>query len=158
MEIRALERSDNKRFAEVIRSAFEELGAPKVGTVYSDPTTDDLYTLFQHPRSACFVAVENGRVIGGCGIYPTEGLPEGCAELVKFYLAADYRGKGIGSKLMKQCTETAFKLGYTQLYLESLPQLATAVSMYERAGFKTLAAPLGNSGHYSCTLWMLKEL
>jgi putative acetyltransferase len=158
MTIRNIERADNVAFARIIRSAFEEFGAPKQGTVYSDPTTDDLYALFQQPGSACFVAVDGDIVVGGCGIYPTQGLPSGCAELAKFYIAADYRGRGIGSQLMKHCIDTARKLGYKQLYLESLPQLATAVGMYKRAGFQILDSTLGNSGHYACTLWMIKDL
>lgn len=31
------------------------------------------------------------------------------------------------------------------------------VDMYEKAGFRYLSAPLGNSGHFACNLWMLKE-
>lgn len=77
---------------------------------------------------------------------------------MKFYLAAEVRGKGIGHELMQQSIKAARKLGYKQLYLESFPELAKAVSMYEKAGFVPLPHALGNSGHYACTIWMLKEL
>jgi putative acetyltransferase len=96
--------------------------------------------------------------VGGCGIYPTEGLPTGCAELVKLYVAASARGKGIGKLLMEKSMEAAKALGYTQLYLESLPELNKAVHLYEKTGFKHLCEPMGASGHFACNLWMLKDL
>jgi putative acetyltransferase len=128
------------------------------GTVYTDPTTESLYELFQAPKSAYWVAEEDGVLLGGCGIFPTEGLPAGCAELVKFYLSSGARGKGIGKALMQKSFDAAAALGYKQLYLESFPELEKAVGMYEKAGFSRLQAPMGNSGHYACTLWMIKNL
>jgi putative acetyltransferase len=47
---------------------------------------------------------------------------------------------------------------YTQVYLESMPELAKAVSIYEKVGFRLLENPLGNSGHCGCDIWMLKAL
>lgn len=128
------------------------------GTVYTDPTTDKLFELFQTEKSAYWVAEQNGELLGGCGIFPTAGLPEGCAELVKFYLSPHARGEGIGRLLMQVSNNTARSLGYKQLYLESFPQLESAVSIYLKQGFEYLDAPLGNSGHHACTIWMAKEL
>lgn len=158
LTIRPIQPADNEPLATLIRQVFREFKIDKPGTVYTDPTTDALYQLFQKPASAYFVAEEDGVLVGGCGVYPTDGLPEGCAELVKFYLATEARGKGIGNELMQQSIKAARELGYTQLYLESFPELARAVSMYEKAGFMPLPHALGNSGHYACTIWMLKEL
>ncbi|SIT92283.1 GNAT family N-acetyltransferase [Pontibacter indicus] len=158
LTIRPIQPADNEPLASLIRQVFREFKIDRPGTVYTDPTTDALYELFRQPRSAYFVAEENGTILGGCGVYPTEGLPKGCAELVKFYLAAEARGKGIGNQLMQQSIAAARALGYTQLYLESFPELAKAVSMYEKAGFKPIPHALGNSGHYACNIWMLKNL
>lgn len=158
LTIRPIQPSDNEPLATLIRQVFREFKIDKPGTVYTDPTTDALYELFQQPGSAYFVAEEDDTIIGGCGVYPTEGLPKGCAELVKFYLSAEARGKGIGNQLMQQSIAVARELGYKQLYLESFPELAKAVSMYEKAGFKPIPHALGNSGHYACNIWMLKDL
>lgn len=158
LTIRPISEEDNKALADLIRNVFREFKIDKPGTVYTDPTTDILYSVFQQPHSAYFVAELDGELVGGCGIYPTEGLPEGCAELVKFYLTAQARGKGIGNRLMQQSISCAKEMGYKQLYLESFPELAKAVSMYEKAGFKPLSHPMGNSGHFACNIWMLKAL
>ena len=98
---RTIEEKDNKEIAELIRTVFREFNIQKPGTVYFDPTTDNLYELFRAPGSEYWIAEENGIKAGGCGVYPTPGLPEGCAELVKFYLSSSQRGKGIGWQLME---------------------------------------------------------
>lgn len=158
LTFRNLEKRDNPIIAELIRSVFREFGIARPGTVYFDPTTDDLFTLFQKPGSVYWIAEEEGTIIGGCGIYATENLPEGCGELVKLYLNSSYRGKGIGRQLMDISIESARKFGYRQLYLESLPELGRAISLYERAGFRFIDYKMGDSGHFGCNIWMLKEL
>ena len=156
--IRSIEQGDNVLLAELIRDVFHEFGMPKTGTVYSDPKTDRLYELFQVPGSHYWVAEEDGKVVGGCGIYPTERLPEGCVELVKFYLEPACRGRGIGRELMERCIVSAKESGYSQIYLESFPQLGRALYMYEKAGFRQIEEPLGYSGHFACTIWMVKDI
>ncbi|MDP4210534.1 MAG: GNAT family N-acetyltransferase [Bacteroidota bacterium] len=158
ISIRAIKQADNQQIATLIRTVFREFKIDKPGTVYTDPATDDLFSLFQTPGSAYLIGEENGIILGGCGIYPTPGLPEGCAELVKFYLSANARGQGLGSQLMRQSIDKARTLGYKQLYIESFPELTKAIGMYERAGFKRLPNALGNSGHFACNVWMLKDL
>jgi putative acetyltransferase len=155
---RPLEKKDNVLLAELIRKVFREFKIDRPGTVYTDPTTDNLYDLFKVPESIYWVAEENGMILGGCGIYPTQELPEGCAELVKLYLSKEARGKGIGKELMNVSINSAKEMGCKQLYLESLPELGNAVALYEKAGFIKIDKPLGNSGHFGCTIWMLKNL
>ena len=157
-ELRTIDRGDDKELAELIRAVFREFRIDRPGTVYTDPTTDHLYELFSCPGAIYWIAEEGGVMLGGCGVYPTPGLPAGCAELVKFYVASSARGKGIGMKLMNQCIDSAKQSGYRQLYLETMPELSRAVSIYERAGFWHIPERLGHSGHYSCNIWMLKEL
>lgn len=156
--IREVEKKDNAVLAKIVRLVFDEHHAPQTGTVYSDPTTDNLFDLFRADRSILWVAEADGEMMGLCGVYPTPGLDADCAELVKFYLLDQARGKGIGSALMLQCFDSAKKMGYKKLYLESLPQFSKAISIYHRLGFTELNAPLGSSGHTSCNIWMIKDL
>lgn len=155
---RKIRKEDNLQLARMIRQVFEEHDAPHKGTVYSDPTTDDLYDLFRKSRSVLWVAEVNGIAAGCCGIYPTEGLEGDCAELVKYYLAETARGQGTGRVLMEKCIESAREFGYRKLYLESLPHFSKALRIYEKLGFHQLDKPLGNSEHTTCNIWMLLEL
>lgn len=158
MDIRPIESRDNEALAKVIRTALAEFGANKPGTVYFDPTTDALFELFCTPGSYYYVATIDEKVVGGCGIFPTENLPDGTCELVKLYVAKEARGTGLGKQLMEKSMNWAKENGYTQVYLESMPELSKAVSIYEKVGFKSLDHPLGNSGHCGCDIWMIKAL
>jgi len=156
--LRKVKKDDNLLLARMIRQVFEEHEAPQAGTVYSDPTTDDLYNLFRKPGSVLWVAEIDGIPAGCCGIYPTDGLGSNCAELVKYYLAEPARGQGTGRALMEKCIASARELEYRKLYLESLPHFSKAVSIYEKLGFRKLNRPLGSSGHTTCNIWMLLDL
>jgi putative acetyltransferase len=156
--IRPIEPQDNQSLAQIIRAALTEFGANKPGTVFFDPTTDALFELFRTPKSFYYVALRNNIIVGGCGIFPTANLPDGTCELVKLYVHKSARGTGTGKKLMEQSLEWAKKNGYSQVYLESMPELSKAVSIYEKQGFTKLGNPLGNSGHDGCDIWMLKTL
>lgn len=156
--IRPIEPQDNAEIAALIRSVLTEFGANKPGTVFTDPTTDHLYELFRTPKSHYNIALVNNKIVGGCGIFPTNGMPDGCTELVKLYVNTSMRGTGIGKRLMELSCEQAIDEGYTEIYLETLPELHLAVGLYEQLGFKYLDKPYGNSGHYACDLWMAKPL
>ena len=158
MQIRKIVESDNEKLAKIIRDSFEELALPKEGTVYDDPRTDDLYSNFQTLGAVYWVAEDEGKVLGGCGLYPTAGLPDGYAELAKFYLHPDARGKGLGKGLMAEVITSARELGYKTLYIESFPELIPAITMYEKIGFKHIDHCLGDSKHDACTVWMIMDL
>lgn len=153
--IRPLQLKDNDAVASIIRASLEEFGANRPGTVYFDKETDHLFELFSStPGSFYIVAEKEGFVIGGAGIFPTKGLPQHTCELVKMYLSKDARGLGLGRMMINRCITDAKALGYTQIYLETMPELKKAVSVYEKFGFKYLEAPMGNSGHSGCDIWM----
>lgn len=158
LHIRPIAPADNKAIAQIIRSTLEEFKANKPGTVYYDPTTDDLYNLFQTPKAYYWVAELNNNIVGGAGIYPTKNLPEGYCELVKLYLVKAARGKGFGRMLMQKCITVAKENDYTNMYLETMPELQMAVSLYEQYGFALLQKAMGNSGHCGCSIWMHKQL
>ncbi len=144
--------------ATIIRRSLEEFNAAKPGTVYFDQSTDCLSDLFVTPRSAYFVIDMNGEIVGGAGYFPTKGLPENVCELVKLYVAKKFRGNGYGQTLLEKCMKEAKEDGFKKMYIESMPELANAIGMYEKNGFYFMDHSLGNSGHSGCDVWMLKDL
>ena len=156
--IRPIRPQDNANIARIIRSSLAEFGANHPGTVYYDETTDHLYELFREAGSIYFIAEKDGEVLGGAGIFPSLGLPDNTCELVKMYLKPETRGMGLGGQLISLCLHMAEAAGFTHVYIESMPELRKAVSIYEKFGFKHLEGPLGETGHYGCAIWMLKEL
>ncbi len=156
--IRPIEATDNAAMAGIIRNTLEEFGANHPGTVYFDPTTDNLYNLFKTEKSAYWIVEDEQGILGGGGIFPTKGLPEATCELVKLYLLPRARGKGIGKILMEKCQQQARESGFTAIYLETMPELTIAVPLYEKMGYRYLDGPLGESGHFGCAIQMLKNL
>lgn len=158
ISIRQIGPRDNAALAAIIRRALEEYDAVREGTVYYDESTDHLYELFRRAGSVYYVAEEDGMLLGGGGIYPTDGHEATTCELVKMYLSAAGRGRGIGRQLLEHSIHFARSAGYTRMYLESMPELHHAIHLYEKMGFERLAAPLGQSGHHGCGVWMIRSL
>jgi len=158
INIRQIQPADNPVIAQIIRDTLTEFGANHPGTVYYDPTTDALFELFQQAKSVYNIAEVDGKIVGGGGIFPTEGLPEDTCELVKMYLLPEARGTGMGTALINCCLDQAKNLGFSKVYLETMNELKAALKVYERLGFTYLSGPMGNSGHFGCPLWMIREL
>lgn len=158
IRLKTIEQKDNPGIATIIRNTLTEFNANRPGTVYFDSSTDFLFELFQMPRSNYFVAFLEKKLVGGAGIFPSPGLPEDTCELVKMYLMAHVRGKGVGSLLMEECLQFAKEAGYKKVYLETMPELRKAIHVYEKFNFRSLPGPLGNTGHFGCAIWMMKEL
>ena len=158
VSIRNIQPADNEALAKVIRNTLAEFGANHPGTVYYDTATDTLSDVFQKKGSTYFVAERDNKIIGGGGIYPSDGLPADTCELVKMYLLPEARGIGLGKTLIEKCLAFAKEFGYKNVYLESMPELKKALTIYEKFGFDYLKGPLGNTGHFGCELWMLKRI
>ncbi|QED36378.1 GNAT family N-acetyltransferase [Antarcticibacterium arcticum] len=157
-KIREIEPRDNREIAAVIREVLVEMGVPKIGTAYEDKSLDDMHSTYQNKNERYFVVEEEGKLIGGCGIAPLLKADESICELQKMYFLPVARGRGIGAGMMKKCLDFARTAGYKQCYLETLPYMEHARKLYARTGFKSLDKPMGNTGHYNCTMWMLLDL
>lgn len=158
MTIREIERKDNQQLKEVIQKVLVEMGVPKVGTAYEDVSLNNMYSTYDKPQMEYFVVEENNNIIGGAGIAPLENGDPSICELQKMYFLPEARGRGIGAKMMEECLNYAKAIGFEQVYLETLPYMEHARKLYARSGFKSLKGPLGDTGHYNCTMWMIREI
>lgn len=158
LKIREIQPKDNQQVAGVVRKVLVEMGVPKVGTAYEDTALDDMFATYQNPRTDYFVVEDEGKIIGGAGIAPLIGLEEKICELQKMYFLPEARGKGLGAQMMDTCLKFAKSQGFEQCYIETLPYMESARKLYGRSGFKSLEKPLGNTGHYNCTMWMIRDV
>lgn len=156
--IREIQQKDNAEVAGVIRKVLEDLGMPKVGTTYADKALDYMYENYNVPKAAYFVVEENGRILGCAGIAQLENYKGNVCELQKMYFLKEARGRGLGAKMMKICLDIAREYGYEKCYLETMPNMDEAQKLYKKTGFKYINAPMGDTGHYSCPVWMLLDL
>jgi len=158
LQIRLIQPGDNTFLAEIIRRVLAEFEAPAKGTAAEDSSLDRMYETYTVPGSAYFVLVEGSRVLGGCGFARLEGGDPDTCELQKMYLLEEARGRGAGRMLLEACLNYARENAYKGCYLETLPYMQKARELYLASGFVTLSARLGNTGHFSCDIWMYKEL
>lgn len=156
--IRPIKKEDNPFIAKMIRKVLVENGAPKVGTAYEDKTLDKMFETYQAARMEYFVVEENQKIIGAAGIAPLAGEEKSVCELQKMYFSAEARGRGIGAKMMDVCLNFARENSYKKCYLETLPTMKAAQKLYIKSGFQEIDYRMGTTGHFSCTVWMLKDL
>ena len=156
--IREIRLEDNAKLEQVIRACFHEFKIPLEGTAYGDTETLQMFESYQNKNDVYFVIEADGVVLGGGGVKPLKDFETDVCEIQKMYFSPKVRGKGYGKLLFEKCMQAATNLGYKQCYLESAPQLKAAIHIYENSGFKHLKEALGNTGHYSCGVWMIKDL
>ncbi len=159
IEIRPIQLEDNAKLAALIREVLIEQNAPKTGTAYADPILDTLYEHYQNQtRASYFALVEADEILGCAGIAHLDGESQDICELQKMYFHPKVRGRGLGAKMMQYCLDFARDQGYTQCYIETLPWMKAAQKLYQRTGFAYIDHRMGNTGHHSCDVWMLKSL
>lgn len=156
--IRKISKEDNAAVAQLIRSVFDEMDIPKVGTAYEDPYLDLMFEEYSKPRSVYYVVEHNDRIVGSAGIAPLANEAVSICELQKMYFLPETRGMGIGTEMMEVCLQSARNFGYEKCYLETMPFMHGAQKLYKKTGFENIDGPMGSTGHSSCPVWMLKDL
>ena len=156
--IRTIKKEDNTHLAKVTRKVLEDLGVPKVGSAFADKALDCMFETYQGDRSVYFVVEENGTIIGGAGIAALENYDGTICELQKMYFLETARGRGLGKIMMRLCLEAAVSFSFESCYIETMTYMTAAQILYKKSGFQYLDGPLGDTGHFSCPVQMLKKL
>ena len=156
--IREIEPEDNLEVATVIRKVLIDLGVPKVGTAYADEALNHMYQNYDVPKATYFVIEDKARIIGCAGVAQLEHYIGNVCELQKMYFLEEARGRGLGAKMMQICLDRARQFGYEKCYLETMPYMKAAQKLYLQSGFEYIDKPMGDTGHFSCPVWMLKQL
>jgi len=156
--IRAIKKEDNPSLAKVIRKVLLDLGVPKVGTAYADKALDCMFETYQGDRRVYFVVEENGTILGGAGIAALENYDGNICELQKMYFLETARGRGLGELMIRHCLDAAVSFSFESCYIETMTYMTAAQNLYKKSGFQYLEGPLGDTGHFSCPVQMLKKL
>ena len=156
--IRLIEKKDNPQIAKVIRSVLEDFNVPKVGTAYADKSLDCMFETYQKQNAVYFVVEENDKIIGGAGVAKLDNYEGNVCELQKMYFLPEARGRGVGAQMMEFCLAKASEFGFEKIYLETMEYMTHAQKLYKQAGFEYIECAMGDTGHYSCPVHMLKTL
>jgi len=165
--IRPIAPQDDATLEKLVIDVLTEFGCVGPGYASADPEIKSLSTMYlssdAHKRDRGYWVVADGKnhqVYGGAGFSRLKGTTEsdGICELQKVYFDPKLRGLGFGRKILERCVQEAKQAGYRMMYLESTPQMKNALDIYAKFGFQYLPAPLGNTGHHSCSVFMSLDL
>ena len=156
--IRQIRKNDNLNLSKLIREVLIEIGVPKKGTAYSDPELNFMFEAYDNKRSIYYVVENNGKIYGGAGISHLNEADYNICELQKMYFLPSIRGKGIGDMMIEKCLSFALDSKFKYCYIETLPYMKAAQKLYLRKGFSYIDGPIGNTGHTSCNVWLIKKL
>jgi len=156
--VRPLEAADVSAILGIISGCRREYGLEGRVDSILERADYEILDVYQRERSRYFVAVIGGDIAGGGGIAPLGGDDRQTCELQRMYLRPANRHLGVGRALLTACIEEARRLRFEHCYAETIAEMTTALSFYERHGFCRLEAPVGRTGHGHNDRWMMLDI
>jgi DNA-binding MarR family transcriptional regulator/GNAT superfamily N-acetyltransferase len=114
-------------------------------------------------RAADAAAVGDGAAV--FVVASSDGLPVSCGgvhplsattgEIKRMWVHPEWRGAGLGSRLLRHLESVAVELGYQTVRLDTNGTLTDAIALYERAGYRRIARY--NDNPYA-QVWLEKSL
>ena len=96
------------------------------------------------PDTKYIVLTDGGFPVATCRFYP---LGEGAAMIGRVVVLPEYRGKGLGRRVMREAEEWLAELGFTRAVVESRD---VAVAFYERLGYAVSDPALIRGDTFDC--------
>lgn len=133
INFRSATNDDTENIKNLIFGVLAEHGlTPDTGGIDAD--LDDIEANYIE-RGGIFEILENenGEMLGTVGLFP---LDDETIELRKMYFDKTIRGRGIGKQTLDRMIETARRLGYKKIHLETASVLKAAIELYKKYGFQ----------------------
>ena len=108
-----------------------------------------------------FVAEADGRLIGACDISPKRAKGFSHVGVLGMFLLPQWRGRGIGRRLLEARLSSARRAGLERIELEVFADNAAAIRLYETLGFLHEGCKVRGrklEGHYQDVLLMAVAL
>lgn len=100
-----------------------------------------------------FVLMRSDQATVGCG--GLQRIDDATGEIKRMWIDPDWRGLGLGGRLLTQLEAVARELGRTRVVLDTNETLVEAIAMYERAGYQQIERYSDNPyAHH----WFAKDL
>lgn len=111
----------------------QECGYNHIFEAYVCKTFCEFLAHYHPDKDRIWLAEADGAVIGAIAIV---GHSEHKAQLRWFILHPDYRGMGLGKRLLGEAVQYCKDKGYRHVFLETTEDQHTAIRMYKNAGFR----------------------
>jgi DNA-binding MarR family transcriptional regulator len=97
------------------------------------------------PGSTYVLATSDGEPVAYGGIRPAYDADT--AEIKRMWIHPDWRGAGLGSRMLRHLEALAVDRGFGSLVLDTNAVLEEAIAMYERAGYRSVPRYEGSDPH-----------
>ena len=114
----------------------KECGYNHVFEGYVCKTFYEFFESYNSEKDRIWFAEVDGKIIGAVAII---GRTAKKAQLRWFILHPEFRGKGIGNKLLSEALNYCKEKGYQNVFLETTEDQEKAIGMYKRVGFRKVA-------------------
>src|SRR5258708_37503897 len=132
VEVRTPEQLD------LIRALFSEYAAFLAIDLSFQNFAEELANLpgcYSQPAGDLLLALDDG---SGAGCVGFRDLGNGICEMKRLFVRPDFRGRRIGPALVQAAIHRARAAGYREIRLDTLPDMHTAIAMYESLGFRAI--------------------
>ncbi|MGB9721631.1 MAG: GNAT family N-acetyltransferase [bacterium] len=92
---------------------------------------------YASPDGRLILAVNDGKIAGCVAL---RKLAVNICEMKRLYVKPEFRGMGIGKKLVKFIIDEAKKIGYSYMKLDTVPAMKEAIALYRSMGFYEIEA------------------
>jgi RimJ/RimL family protein N-acetyltransferase len=99
------------------------------------PQTREFVLSLMEKGDPMFVALTNGEVVGWCDIQRHPFPAHSHRGTLGMGVIPEYRGRGIGARLIDQTLKQAFATGFVRIELSVRADNLRAVRLYEKVGF-----------------------
>jgi ribosomal protein S18 acetylase RimI-like enzyme len=90
---------------------------------------------YDEPEGAFIIAKDNSNIVGCVGIRKIENK---ICEMKRLFVNENYKGKGIGKKLVEIIIEEARTKNYEKIRLDTLSTMESALKIYYKNGFNKI--------------------
>lgn len=92
--------------------------------------------VYSRPQGFIFLASLGEEPVGCIALKP---LQHGVCEMKRLFVRPSGRGFGLGRQLAELCVSEARRIGYREMWLDTLGHLTTAIALYHSMGFQDRA-------------------
>jgi len=152
-----LEKATTPEQVSLARTLFQEYGVSLGFSLCFQNFDKELAGLpgdYAPPKGRLLIAYMDSQAAGCVALHEFE---PGISEMKRLYVRPAFRGKRVGLALANAIIEAAREIGYEKMRLDTVPsEMADAVQMYGRLGFKEIAPYRANP--QAGTLYMELDL